>query len=75
MIIKWYDNYQRVNFELRLWNSLWDNKCFDEINMSSWYSEDDWSWWKIECFWHSPDIQNYEPKRFSDLVFKNLFNR
>ena len=66
MIFKWYDKYKKVNFELRLWQSLWD-LYYDDINID--YSKSEWSGWKIDCFWHSPDLEDYQPSRISDLEF------
>jgi hypothetical protein len=68
MIFKWFDKYEKVNFELRLW--IWE----DEINLNGRYSKSEWTWWRIDSFWHSPDIEDYEPKRWSDLEFNKNYN-
>ena len=68
MIFKWYDNYQKVNMEVRFWEDLRDI-YFDTIALWQRYSNSEWTWWTIECLWHSPDVENYEPKRWSDLNF------
>lgn len=35
-------------------------------------SSSKWTSGQIDCFWHSPDIEDYEPKRWSDLEFNKI---
>lgn len=71
MILKWYDNYKKVNFELRTWKDLWD-MYYDEIQEINRSSKSEWTRLDITVFWSSPDMDDYQPSRWSDLIFNSI---
>ena len=60
--IKAYDKHQKVNVEIQLWGDE-----FNEINLLDLYSKSEGTWWRTQIFFHSPDVDNYQPERWSDL--------
>ena len=61
MIIKAYDKYQKCNVEIEF--NYWE----DEVELNNWASSSYWTKWTIPISFHSPDREDYEIKRFSDL--------
>lgn len=62
--IKWYDKYHKVNVEI-----IFED---DELH-SDWFSSFG-SFYKERFTTHSPDVEDYELKRWSDLENISIIN-
>ena len=62
MEINFYDKHQEVHWKMYVWGGYNDEIYLDSFSSSK-------SYWNISVGFSSTDVEDYRPRRWSDLIF------